>query len=316
VRHQYFSQAETLFPLWPRIDPERAIRLFALTMGVLSGPKLLGWLSVVLSWRRLRAHGGLVRVTLGFAVEVVISAAIAPVQALIHCGVIADVLRGRSSGWKAQRREGASLSWAAALYAHRWHAGVGVALAAVAASISPMMLAWLAPAVVGMVLAAPMSKLVASTAVGRAVRRIGLLRTPEETTVPAIARAADELLPAYRAATEGAPDLAAVVADARLLEHHLALVDRGPPHESGSVDVVEAVAEKKVRDARSVEEAVAALTSEERARVLARLSLLRLLATVRKRAAASAAGEPRRTTTWWGERHADAERSGARETGS
>ena len=49
ARQQYFSHAQpTLFPLWPRIDPERAVRLFALTMGVLFGPKVLGWLSVVL----------------------------------------------------------------------------------------------------------------------------------------------------------------------------------------------------------------------------------------------------------------------------
>ena len=95
------------------------------------------------------------------------------------------------------------------------------------------------------------------------------------------------------------------MSDPRRLERHLAVVDRGPPHGSGSFDVVDAVAEKKIRDARSMEEAIAALTSEERARVLARLSLLRLLATVRRR---SAGAEPRPTLTWWG----DAE---ARETG-
>jgi membrane glycosyltransferase len=174
------------------------------------------------------------------------------------------------------------------------------------------MLAWLAPAVVGMVLAAPMAKLVASDGVGRAVRWIGLLRTPEETRTPAIARAVDELLPAYRAAVEATPDLAAVVSDARLLERHLALVDRGPPQASGAVDAVEAVAEKKIRDAWTAEEAIAALTSEERARVLARLSLLRLLATVRRRAAARAEARP--TASWWGEAHGHGE-GDARDTG-
>ena len=71
ARQQYFSHAPSLFPLWPRIDPLRALRLFVLTMAVLFGPKVLGWLSVVLSPRRLREHGGLLRATFGFALEVV-----------------------------------------------------------------------------------------------------------------------------------------------------------------------------------------------------------------------------------------------------
>jgi membrane glycosyltransferase len=283
ARQQYFSHASTLFPLWPRIDPERAARLFALTMGVLFGPKVLGWLSVVLRPSRLRERGGFLRVTFGFALEVVVTALIAPVQALIHCGLVADVLRGRNSGWHAQRREGTSLRWSAALYAHRWHTLAGFGLAVVAWSISWQMLAWLAPAVVGMVLAAPLSKLVASSAVGRAAGRIGLLGTPEEIRAPDIARAVDQILPTYRAALEEAPDLAAVVEDPRLLERHLALVDRRGLRAS-AFDAEEAVAEKKIREAVTVEVAIVALTPHERGRVLARPSLLHLLATIRERA--------------------------------
>jgi membrane glycosyltransferase len=152
----------------------------------------------------------------------------------------------------------------------------GVALAGAATSISWAMLAWLAPAVVGMVLAAPLSKLVASGDVGRAIRRTGLLRTPEETTTPAVARSVDLLLPVYRAAVEGAPDLGRLVSDASLLERHLAVVDRAPTPPSKRFDAVEAVAEKKIREARV--EAIALLSLEEQGRVLARPSLLRLLA--------------------------------------
>jgi membrane glycosyltransferase len=299
ARQQYFSHAPTLFPLWPRIDPDRAIRLFALTMGVLFGPKVLGYLSVMMTPRRLREHGGLVRVTLGFALEVVVSALIAPVQALIHCGVVADVLRRRNSGWGAQRREGASVPWSDALYAHRWHAIVGVALALVAAAISWPMLAWLAPAVVGLVLAAPLSKLVASTTVGRGVRCTGLLTTLEETRAPAIARSVDLFVPAYRAALEATPDLAAVVSRAPLLVRHLALVDRASPRASGTFDAVDAVVEKKIREAWTEGEAIAAMTPEEQGRVQAQPSLLYLLATVRERAEKRASAGARATTSWW-----------------
>ena len=306
ARQQYFSHAPSLFPLWPRIDPLRALRLFVLTMTVLFGPKVLGWLSVVLSPRRLREHGGLLRATFGFALEVVVSALVAPVQALIHCGVVADVLRGRSSGWHAQRRAGASTPWSVALDAHRWHALAGVALALTAASISWAMLAWLAPAVLGMAFAAPLSKLVGSTVVGRAARRIGLLRTPEETTTPPIARAVDQLLPAYRAALEETPDLAALVSGPQLLERHLVLVDRARPRASVDVDATEAVAERKIRDAVTPDEAIATLTPEERGRVLARPSLLRLLAKVRERAERRAAAATHGVSSWWGNALPDA----------
>jgi membrane glycosyltransferase len=153
----------------------------------------------------------------------------------------------------------------------------GVALGLVAWSISWQMLAWLAPAVAGMVLAAPLSKLVASFGVGSGVQRVGLMRTPEETSIPAIARAADAAYPAYRDALARAPDLAGVVLDEALLNRHLALTVRTPPRQQGDVDAVEAVAEKKIRDAHDVRDAVESLTPPESARVLAMPSLLALL---------------------------------------
>jgi membrane glycosyltransferase len=290
ARHEYFAHhVPTLFPLWPRIDPARAVRLFGLTMGILLGPKLLGVLWVAVKPRRLRESGGAMLLSLGFLLEVLVSALIAPILALVHCGLVADVLRGRDSGWRAQRREGASVPWALVLRRHRWHAIAGVALGLVAYGISWQMLAWLAPAVAGMVLAAPLSKLIASVDVGRRVQRLGLLRTPEETRVPAIARATEAALPLYREAIDHAPDLAHVVGDARLLERHFALTDRTRPRPAGRFEAVEAVAEKKIRDAPSMEEAIASLTPEERGRVQALPTLLNLLC---RRASALGAKSP------------------------
>jgi membrane glycosyltransferase len=274
ARQQYFTQVPSLFPLWPRVDPARAVQLFALTMAVLFGPKVLGLLSVVMSPRRLREYGGLLRLSLGFLVEVLVSALVAPVFALIHCGLVADVLRGRDSGWRAQRRQGAILPWPVALRSHRWHALAGVALALTAYAISWQMLAWLTPAVAGMLLAAPLSKLVSSAFVGRQVQRLSLLRTPEESRVPAISRAAEDAVPLYRDALARAPGLASVVGDPALLERHLALTDLPPRGARRTIDVVEAVAEKKIEVARSLEEAIAMLTPEERGRVQALPPLL------------------------------------------
>jgi membrane glycosyltransferase len=295
ARQQYFTHAPSLFPLWPRIDPARAVRLFALTIGVLFGPKALGWLSIVASARRLREYGGLVRFTLGVLLEGVVAAFLAPIRALIHCGLVSDVLSGRDSGWHGQRREGASVPWRLALRRHRWHAVTGVALAVVGYEISWQMLAWLTPAVAGMVLSAPLAKLVASVPVGRRLRRMGLLWTPEETRVPAISRAAEAAVPVYRDALSQAPRLADVIADAELLKQHLALTDRELPRPRGSLEVLEAVAERKIRLAHTVDEAIAALTPTERGRVQARRSLLMLLAALSPLAAAAGSGSWRRS---------------------
>jgi membrane glycosyltransferase len=297
ARQQYFANFPTLFPLWPRIDPERAARLFGLTMGVLFGPKVLGWLSVVTRPRRLREYGGLLPFSFGFLLELLVSALIAPILALIHCGLVADVLRGQDSGWRAQRREGSSLSWREALHRHRWHALAGAALALVAHAISWQMLAWLTPAVAGMVPAGPLSKLVASASAGRAVQRASLLRTPEETRPPAISRAAEATVPLYREAIGRAPGLAEVIGDGELMLRHLALTDLASARtRRRRLDVVEAVAEKKIRLARTVEEAIAALAPEERGRALALPSLLGLLSAL---SAEGARGRSRPAGSWW-----------------
>jgi hypothetical protein len=75
-------------------------------------------------------------------------------------------------------------------------------------------------------------------------------------------------------------------------------VDRRTTRAS-AFDPVEAVAEKKIREAATAEEAIAALTPHERARVLAQPALLRLLATARERAERRRAAGMRPTVAWW-----------------
>jgi membrane glycosyltransferase len=278
AHQQYFSSLSTLFPVWPRIDPQRAIELLGITLGILLGPKVFGLLLASLSPVRSRACGGRLRLLLGFIFEVVVSALMAPIQMLIHCGLVADVLRGQSSGWQPQRREDASLPWSQVIYRHRWHVVVGILLSLAASFISWGMLAWVAPAVIGMILAAPLSMVTGSAAVGRWVRRMGLLRTPEETAPPAIAAAADAAMPAYREALTRTPSLVEVVKDRWLLERQLSFADRLPPPSVRDLDLVEATAEKKIRMSRVLHEAIAGLSPQEQARVVGLPTLLELIA--------------------------------------
>jgi membrane glycosyltransferase len=277
ARPEYFTREYSLFPFWPRQDPVRAVRLFFVTLGILLGPKVLGTVSFAASPRRLWRSGGPL-LLLGLLLETLVSALLAPLLMLIHCGIVADVLRGRDTGWRPQRRADESLPWSQVLRRHRWHVVVGILLALTGWSISRQMLAWLSPALVGMVLAVPLSLLTGSAGAGRTVKRLGLLRTPEEAREPAVQIAADAAYPFYRDAVERAPDLLAVAGGRDLLDRHLALIGPEVERPRGRVDPVEAVAERKIREARDREEAVAFLTPPERARVQSIPSLLLLLA--------------------------------------
>ncbi len=277
ARHAYFVRGHTLFPLWPHLDPARALRLFVMTMAIVLGPKLLGLLAFVCRWRRLRGSGWML--PLSFLFEVVASALVAPVLMLIHCGVVASVLLGHDSGWRPQQREGDSLPWSQAGRYHRWHTLIGATLAAGGLAISWQMLAWLSPAVVGMVLSIPLSRLASSSMAGRWCQRAGLLRTPHEAEPPPVCRRAHEAYPAYREALARTPDLGAIVRDSALLQRHLALTDCPETATTDhAADAVQATAELKILKAESQEDALALLTPPERARVQSLPDLLRRLA--------------------------------------
>ena len=80
--------------------------------------------------KRLSAGGGLL-LPFSVALELVLSALLAPILMLIHCGLVASILAGRDSGWRPQRRGDQSLPWTEVAYRHRWHVVAGIALAAV-----------------------------------------------------------------------------------------------------------------------------------------------------------------------------------------
>lgn len=276
AKPEYFTRSYSLFPLWPHIDPVRALRLFVAVLGILVTPKLLGLLHFVFSARRLRGSGWLLPFSV--ACELFLSALVAPVMMLIHCGFVADILRGSDSGWKPQRRGNQGPAWSEVVYRHRWHLLAGVVLVIAARSISWQMLAWLAPAVAGMLLAMPLSFATGAPRVGRWFSRCGLLRTPLEAQPPRVRRRMHEVLPGYRAVAAQAPDLAAVVADGEKLRRHLAMLDQVSKPFLDPVDALAATADLKVRAAQTVEEAVARLTAQERAFVQSAPDLLLQLA--------------------------------------
>lgn len=139
---EYFPQGFVLFPQWPVFDPERALRLFALTLAVLFLPKVLG-ISLALMDRRVRVGcGGSRRILAGVAVETLLSALIAPVMMLIHSRFVIDILCGRDSGWSAQNRDDRGYPWRFVARCHLWHVVAGITLGGAAAAVSVHTLLW------------------------------------------------------------------------------------------------------------------------------------------------------------------------------
>lgn len=273
IRPEYFTEDFQLFPTWPVIDAERALRLFAMTLFVLFAPKILGCIAFLRNRDARRAVGGF-RTLLSFFFEILVSALIAPIMMLVHTGAILSILMGRDLGWKPQRRDDGGVPLKALFVRHRWHMLIGVALLFAAWLDSFVLVAWLSPAILGMLLAVPVSSLTGSVHVGRAIRRMGLLRTPEEVAPPAIVTAAAALRPGYEAAIGARFDLVALAENDEARAIHLALIDRVGARSRGQIDTIEAMAMAKIAEAETVKEAVSFMTAQERATVIATPALI------------------------------------------
>src|SRR3954452_5456434 len=198
IRPEYFSKDFRLFPIWPRFDPERALALFALTMGILLAPKLFGLVLMLTSRDGRRASGGGLRLTLSAAVETILSALIAPILMVIQSGAVFQILLGRDTGWQPQRRDDGSIPTRDIVRRHRLHTALGLIAGISAFSIATSLFLWMSPTIVGLVLAIPLSWLSGQLEAGLALKQMGLLMTPEETRTPPVVERANALLVEHR----------------------------------------------------------------------------------------------------------------------
>ena len=105
---QYFSEGIPFFH-FPMQDSERSLELLLLTLGVLLLPKLFAYLLAIMDTRQRRGFGGALTLLAGVLIETVLSSLFAHIMMLLQSTAVADVFRGRDSGWKPQRRDDGSL---------------------------------------------------------------------------------------------------------------------------------------------------------------------------------------------------------------
>ncbi|MBW0005444.1 MAG: glucans biosynthesis glucosyltransferase MdoH [Hyphomicrobiales bacterium] len=290
VRPEYFTREFSLYPAWPRFDAERALSLFILTMAVLLLPKALGWLFALFNATTRRGAGGPVRLTLSALLEIVVSALLAPVLMLIQSGSVFQILFGRDTGWNPQRRDDGSIPLGAITRRHFWHTAFGIVAGASAYGLSPYLFAWMSPTIIGLVLAIPLSAGSGLRRLGLGLRRAGLLLTPEERSPPAIVARANALTEELSALGIDEMDgLRVVHGDLTIRQRHIQLLPEAPRRTRGEVDPHRAVAEAKLIDAETFEEASSWLKGRERNIVLGDRALIILLAALPSEAPAAPA---------------------------
>ncbi len=177
----YFPEGFSLFPAWPVFDPERALRLFTLTMAVLFVPKILGVIAAMLNPVLRRGCGGVSGLIKSLLAESLLSALLSPIMMLIQSGFVLDVLLGRDSGWKAQKRTEEAPPFDELLHKHAWHMVTGILIGVLAFLITTMTFLWLSPIVLGLALSAVVSWGTGLVSVGKRAWAWNIFRIPEET---------------------------------------------------------------------------------------------------------------------------------------
>ncbi len=183
----YFIDEKTLFPVWPVTDPGAALRLFFATMLIVLMPKFLGLALELKRVHQAREALGSVRAVMGVVTETLFSILLSPILMVTQTAAVFQVIFGIDSGWRAQSRDGAGITFADAVRYHRWHMLIGVAMGFACYEASALVLAWMSPVIVGLVLAAPLSWLTSRPA-SRTLR--SLLSTRDGRTPPAIVESA------------------------------------------------------------------------------------------------------------------------------
>ena len=267
VRPEYFGAAKTLYPNWPVVDPVLAKWVFVGTMAVLLAPKLLAYVALLCNPADRRGAGGAVRALLSLLLETLIGGLIAPIAMLVQTGGVLSILAGRDSGWNAQRRDGGRVPLAEIWFGYWRYTAFGLVLAGTAWAVSPALFAWMSPVLLGLALAVPLVSLTAGRGAGLALRRLGLLRIPEEAVPPAVLARATALQAASRDLPPGR-SLRRLLDDPALMAAHRAML---PPERVPGRDPFEpllALGLAKLDEAATLDAVLALLTLPERAAVL------------------------------------------------
>jgi membrane glycosyltransferase len=183
--YQYFeSGAHTLFPVWPEYRDGEIAALLLATIVVLLLPKVLGATLALVNGARRRAYGGTVRLLMSLLLEQIFSMLLAPTMMVFHSTFVITTLAGKPVTWNAQDRGDRGVTLGDALGRHVWQMLLGLIWGTVILMLAPRFIWWMMPVLAGLLLSALLTMVSSRVDLGVALRRHGLLLTPEETSTP------------------------------------------------------------------------------------------------------------------------------------
>ncbi len=276
IRPEYFTHDFQLFPTWPRFDSRLMLEIFFFSMFVLLIPKMIGLLRAILNNPIRRASHGILGLALGCSVELVLSALYAPILMLTQSQHVFEILLGRDSGWGTQRRRVSDSMAADSWHAYRRHTMIGIVTALIAWFLSPSLCAWMSPALAGMILSVPLSNMSGSTLIARALSFIGILRTPEDARPPTVILRKQELVAQAPELPEDGLRFLALHPDVRMA--HCRTNAPRPADPKGQPDPDTLTAERKIRDAGSLQELTRWLSPQERVHIAGSAEMLAQMA--------------------------------------
>ncbi len=166
-------------------EPSTLIALWIVTLAMLFLPRILAIVAIL--WhKKQRSYGGTVKLIKGMLLETVLSSVQAPIRMMAHTLFVLTALTGIGLEWKSPPREAETLQWNEA--ARRFLPLVSSMMVLVLATFLTERSAawWLLPIGLPLLLAIPLSVLTSQSGLGRRMRAMRLLVTPEERHAPAV----------------------------------------------------------------------------------------------------------------------------------
>lgn len=269
IRPEYFTNDFRLFPTWPRFDAERALHLFLITMAVLLAPKILGLIRALMLKSFCQACGGQIRLILSALLEMIVSALMAPIMMVMQTGAVMQILFGRDTGWNPQRRDDGSIPFHIIARRHYPHVALGILTLISGLIIAPSLVAWMSPTIGGLILSIFISWASGKKSLGLFLKKYGVLLIPEEKYEPSLVTRANFLAQEKAFTQYDNQDALQVLAKCTSFrDQHRMFIPSLPLRRRGEIDPDKAVAEAKLNEARTLEEAMEWLQPKERLTVV------------------------------------------------
>ncbi|MEO3432277.1 glucans biosynthesis glucosyltransferase MdoH [Inquilinus sp. CAU 1745] len=234
----YFRSTDPLFPTWPIFNEALAISLFAVALGMLLLPRLLGLLLFLRDGRMAERCGGAGRLTFSVILETAFSTLLAPIMMLFQSSFVIQILLGQGVGWTTQRRDDTGMTWREAFARHIGHTLFGVAVGVTAWFLSPPLVWWLSPLIAGLLLSIPISYLSAKRSWGLWAKERGLFIIPEEVAPPLVIPRSNQIAEELEAELPQGDGLARILHDRAANALHQVLLAANPETVSEDADLL------------------------------------------------------------------------------